>query len=156
MVSFNNSIHPLLFQVIFFIFRGQVPHSFYLPFLHCYLSLGQSESYVCYSIPTSTLFNLSCPPGDEHQVIYCSHFPRFGVLCQCCSCPSVPISRPLCTRRTLLTSELALLRSQAHSAHLTEIPTHKTVTPLRNPINKNLTGDAAVVNELKKLTLGLL
>jgi hypothetical protein len=146
MVSFNNSIHPYSrFFFFIFKFRGQVPHSLHLPFLHCYLSLGQSESYVCYSIPTSTLFNLSCPPGDEHQVIHCSHFPRFGVLCQCCSCPSVPISRPLCTRRTLLTSELALLR-----------PTHKTVTPPGNPINKNQTGDAAVVNDLKKLTLGLL
>ena len=52
-------------RFFFFIFRGQVPHILYLPFLHCYLSLGQSESYVCYSIPTSTLFNSSCRSGDE-------------------------------------------------------------------------------------------
>ena len=27
--------------------------------------------------------------ADEHQIIYCSHFPSFGVLCQCCSHSSV-------------------------------------------------------------------
>ncbi|KAI0273013.1 hypothetical protein BGY98DRAFT_143689 [Russula aff. rugulosa BPL654] len=112
--------------------RGQVPHSLYLPFLHCYLSLGQSESYVCYSIPTSTLFNLSCHPEMNTK-----SFIALTFLALASSVIAVPAP---------------LRRPPAHSAPLTKIPTQ----PINIPDHKNLSGNAAVVDALKRLSLASL
>jgi hypothetical protein len=136
-LSFNNSTHSS-----FHLQRTGASQS--LPFSH-FTSLGQSESYALSLHPI--VFKLSritqAGTRDVLQIIHCSLYPRLDVLRQCCShfsCSSVA-SRPRCTRRTLLTSDLVFARQAGHAS-----------ASLSPPISERAAGPAST---RKFLFLGL-